>query len=139
MQVKINQLLEILEQNEIISSVNKPIQVILLKINGKHFTTADMNCAYNQMPQDEKSRRLTQFVFGNHQYELNRIFYGIFIPPAAFSAFMSKNFRRLILNKNAITYLDEIFMQSHTQDEKFTVLEKYHQILLQENMKAAPD
>ena len=30
-------------------------------------------------------------------------------------------------------------MQSQTKDEKFTVLEKNHQISLQENMKAAPD
>ena len=30
-------------------------------------------------------------------------------------------------------------MQSQTKGEVFTVLEKYHQILLQENMKAAPD
>ena len=30
-----------------------------------------MNSAYNQMPLDEQSRRLTQFVIGNQQYELN--------------------------------------------------------------------
>ena len=30
-------------------------------------------------------------------------------------------------------------MQSQTKDEMFTVLEKYHQILQNENMKAAPD
>ena len=30
-------------------------------------------------------------------------------------------------------------MQSQTKDEIFIVLEKYHQRLLQENMKAAPD
>ena len=65
-----------------------------------------MNSAYNQMPLDEQSRRLTQFVIGNQQYELNRLFYGISIGPAAFSAFMSKIFRPLILMKNAITYLD---------------------------------
>ena len=47
----------------------EPIQVILTKINGKYFTTADMNSAYNQMPLDEQSRRLTQFVIGNQQYE----------------------------------------------------------------------
>ena len=52
---------------------------------------------------------------------------------------MSKVFRPLILNKNAITYLDDVFMQSQTKDEMFIVLEKYHQILLQENLKAAPD
>ena len=52
-----------------------------------------MNSAYNQMPLDEKSRRSTQFVIGNQQYEFNRFFYGISIGPAAFSAFMSKIFR----------------------------------------------
>ena len=55
----------------------EPIQVILTKINGKNFTTADMNSAYNQVPLDEQSRRLTQFVFENQQYEINRLFYGI--------------------------------------------------------------
>ena len=156
---KVNRLLNILEQYEIISQVNKeeqpkgntfinpviilakgeslkiildarylnslideskynwpiePIQVILTKINGTYFTTADMNSAYNQMPLDEQSRRLTQFVIGSQQYEFNRLFYGISIGPAAFSAFMSKIFRPLILKKNAITYLDDVFMQSQT-------------------------
>ena len=112
LQDKVNRLLDILEQYEIISPVNKkeqpkgnsfinpviilakgkslkivldarylnslidetkcnwpiePIQVILTKINGKYFTTAEMNSAYNQMPLDEQSRRLTQFVIGNQQ------------------------------------------------------------------------
>ena len=48
----------------------EPIQVILTKINGKYFTTADMNSAYNQMPLDKKSRRLTQFVIGNQNMNL---------------------------------------------------------------------
>ena len=119
LQDKVNRLLEIIEQYEIITPVNKkekpknhtfinlviilakgeslkivldarylnsligeskcnwpiePIQVILTKINGKHFTTADMNSAYNQMPLDEQSRRLTHFVVGNQQYEFNRLF-----------------------------------------------------------------
>ena len=117
----------------------EPIQVILTKINGKYFTTADMNSAYNQMPLDEQSRRLTQFVIGNQQYEFNCLFYGISIGPAAFSAFMSKIFRPLILKKKAITYLDDVFMQSQTKEEMFTVLEHYHKILQNENLKAAPD
>ena len=91
------------------------------------------------MPLNEQSRRLTQFVIGNQQYEFNRLFYGISIGPAAFSAFMSETFRPLILEKKAITYLDDVFMQSETKDEMFTVLEKYHQILKNKNMKAAPD
>ena len=102
----------------------EPIQVILTKTTGKYFTTADMNTAYNQMPLDEQSRRLTQFLIGNQQYEFNRLFYGNSIGPAALSALMSKIFRPLILNKNAITYLDEVCMQSQTKDELFFVLEK---------------
>ena len=116
----------------------EPIQVILTKIINKFFTTADTNSAYNQMPLDEQSRRLTQFVIRNHQYEFNRLFYGISIGPAAFSAFLSKIFRPLILKKNAITYLDDVFMQSKTSDEMFIILEKNHQILKNENMKAVP-
>ena len=107
----------------------EPIQVILTKITGKSFTTAGMNSAYNQMPLDEQSRRLTQFVIGNQQYEFNRLFYGISIGPVAFSAFMSKIFRPIILKKKAITYLDDVFMQSQTKEEMFTVLEHYHSIL----------
>ena len=45
-----------------------------------------MNSAYNQMPLDEQSRRLANFVIGNQQYDFNRLFYGIFIRPEAFSA-----------------------------------------------------
>ena len=181
---KVNRLLNILEQYEIISPVNKeeqpkgntfinpviilakgeslkivldsrylnslideskcnwpiePIQVILTKINGKYFTIAIMNRAYNQKPLDEQSGRLTQFVIGNKQYEFNRLFYVISIGPAAFSAFMSKIFRPLILKKTAITYLVDVFMQSQTKDETFTVLEQYPKFLQNENLKAAPD
>ena len=91
------------------------------------------------MPLDKQSRRLTQFVFGNQQYEFNRLFYGISIGQAAFSAFMSKIFRPLILKKNAITYLDDVFMQSLMKEEMFTVLEQYHNILQNKNLKAASD
>ena len=52
---------------------------------------------------------------------------------------MSKIFRPQIINKNAIKYLDDVFMQSHTKDEIITVLEKYHQILIKEIMKTDPD
>ena len=81
------------------------------------------------MPLDKQSRCLTQCVIENQQYEFNLLFYGISIGPAAFSAFMSKIFRPLILKKNAITYLDDVFMQSKAKDEMCTVLEQYHKIL----------
>ena len=53
----------------------EPIQVILTKIKVKYFTTAEMSSAYNQMPLDKQSVRLTQFVIGNQQYEFDRLFY----------------------------------------------------------------
>ena len=52
---------------------------------------------------------------------------------------MSKIFKPLILKKLAITYLDDVLMQSQTKDEMFIILEQCHQILKNENMKAAPD
>ena len=94
-----------------------------------------MNSAHNQMPLDEQSRRLTQFVIGNQQYEFNRFFYGLSIGPAAFSVFMSKIFRPLILKKKAIIYLDDVFMQLQTKSETFINLEQFDQILKNENMK----
>ena len=134
MQDKVNRLLDILKQYQIISPVNKeeqpkekilinpviiqakreslkivldekyfnslideskcnwpiePIQAVCTKINRKYFRTADMNSAYNKMSLDKQLRSLTPFVIGNQQYELNRLFYGISIGPAAFSAFIS--------------------------------------------------
>ena len=97
-----------------------------------------MNSACNQTLLDEQSRRLTQLVIGNQQQKFNRLFYGISIRPVAISVIMSKNFRPLMVKKIAITYLDDVFMQSQIKQETFTVSEKYHQILLHENMKAAP-
>ena len=117
----------------------EPIQATPTKINGKTFTSADINSAYNRTPLDEQSQRLTQFVIGNQQYEFNRLFYGISIGTAAISALLSKIFGPTILKKNAITYLDDVFMQSQTKDEMITVLEKYHQILQNENIKAGPE
>ena len=45
----------------------------------------------------------------------------------------------MTLKKNAITYLDDVFMQSQTKDEMCTVSEQHDQTLKNENMKAAPD
>ena len=90
------------------------------------------------MPLDEKSGRLTQFVIGNQQCDFNRFFYGIFIGPSAFSAFMSKIFRPLILKKNTFTYLDDVLMQSQTKDEMFAVLKnitKYYRTKYESSLR----
>ena len=35
----------------------EPIQLVLTTIDGKYFTTAEINSVYNQIPLDEQSRR----------------------------------------------------------------------------------
>ena len=34
-----------------------------------------MNSAYNQSPLEKQSRRLTQFLIGNQQHEINRLYF----------------------------------------------------------------
>ena len=51
------------------------------------------------MPLAEQSRRLTQIVNGNHQYEIIRLFYGISVGQAVLSAFLSKIFLQLNFSK----------------------------------------
>ena len=52
---------------------------------------------------------------------------------------MSKIFRPLIIIKKGNHIFRQCFYAITNKDEMFTVLENYHQLLLQENMKAAPD
>ena len=77
----------------------EPIQAILTRIKGPNFSITDMNSAYNQMPLDKPSERLTHFVVAGLQYCFKRSFYGTSIDPAAFSSFMSSIFKPLIRKK----------------------------------------
>ena len=47
---------------------------------------------------DEQSQRLTQFVIGNQQYKIYRLFFGIFIGLAALPAFI------VMIKKNRIFF-----------------------------------
>ena len=91
------------------------------------------------MPLDAHSRRLTQFVIGNQQYEFNRLFYGISIGPAVFSAFMSKIFKTTYTPKTCNHILRRCFHAVTNERRNVIILEQYHQILKNENMKVAPD
>ena len=97
-----------------------------------------MNSAYNQMPLDKPSQRLTNFVIAGQQYCFKRLFYGISIDPAAFSFFMSNIFKPLIRKNKIITYLDDVFIQDTTTDTMLQTLTHYHTILEKKNLKAAP-
>ena len=73
-----------------------------------------MNSAYNQMPPDKPSQRLTNFVIVGQQYYFKRLFYGVSIKPAAFSSFMKSIFKPLIRKKRLSQNLDDIFIQDTT-------------------------
>ena len=103
----------------------EPIQIILTRINGHYYTFADMNSAYNQKPLDEHSCRLTQFVIGKQQLEIQRLLSGLSMRPAHFSAFIRTNFRPLIVSKNMNTYLT-MFSYNHKENEKN--VQSYRQI-----------
>ena len=90
------------------------------------------------MPLDEQSRRLTQFVIGNQQNEFNRLCYGISIGPAAFSAFMSKIFRPLILKKKANTYLDDVFFAITNQGRIVHSFSKISSDIITRKYKSSP-
>ena len=115
----------------------EPIQIMLTRIKEPIFSIADMNSAYNQMPLDKHSQRLTNFVIAGQQYCFKRLFYGISIGPAAFSSFMSSIFKPLIRKIKIIPYLDDDFIQDTTTDTILQTLNEYHTILANENFKTA--
>ena len=117
----------------------EPIQVILTRIKAPIFPIADMNSAYNQMPLDQPSQRLTNLVIAGQQYCFKRSVHFIASPgPAAFSSFMSSIFLPLIRKNKTITNLDDVFIQDTTTDSLLQTFDQYHHILQKENLKAAP-
>ena len=91
------------------------------------------------MPLDKPWQRLANFVIARQQYYFERLFYGIYIGPSAFSSFMSSIFKPLICKNKVITYLDDIFSQDITTNTMLQTLDQFHYILKNENLEAAPD
>ena len=119
---------------------NWPIEPVdsVIRINETIFTTADLNSAYNQIPLDAQSMRCTHFTIGNEQYCFKRLFYGISIGTAAFASLLTHLLYPLIRKGTVITYVDDIFIQTYSYEQKNETLIEFHKTLLKENLKAAP-
>ena len=52
---------------------------------------------------------------------------------------MSSIFKPLIRESKIITYIDDVFIQDTTTDTMLQILDKYHKILKNEDLKAAPN
>ena len=113
----------------------EPIRIILTRIKGPIFSLPDMNSAYNQMPLDKPSQRLTNFVIAGLQFCFKSLFYGTSISPAAFPSILSSIFKPLIRQNKIIKYLDEICIQDTTTDTMFQPL--VQKILERESLKAS--
>ena len=52
---------------------------------------------------------------------------------------MSSIFKPLIRKNKIITYLHDVFIQDTTTETILQILDQYHNVLKNENLKAAPD
>ena len=52
---------------------------------------------------------------------------------------MRSIFKPLIRKNNVITYLDDVFIQDTITDAMLQTFDQYHNILQNENLKAAPN
>ena len=116
----------------------EPVQMIMIRINGKYFTASDLSCAYHQVPLSPETQKLTSFVIGGKQYTYQVGLNGLCGLPRWFSRMMAINFEPLI-KKKTLTYLDDNLLQSHTKAELFTTIHEYHQLLRKGGLEAAPD
>ena len=112
--------------------------MIKTRVNGKVFSVSDLSCACHQISFRPETRKLTSFIIGGKQYAYTRRFYGLCGLPSSFSWLMTIHFDPLIKKKQAITYIDDIIMQSQTQNGTFMVINEYHTLLRRAGLKAAP-
>ena len=117
----------------------EPVQMIMIRVNGKVFSVSINSCAYHQVPLSPETQKLTRFIIGGKQYTYTRGFYGLCGLPNFFSRLMAIHFHPLIKKKQAITYINETIMQSQNKNEMFTVISEYHTLLRKAGLKAAPD
>ena len=98
------------------------VQMIMTRVNGKFFAVSDLSRAYHQVPLSSETQKLTNFIIGGRQYTFTLGFYGLCGLPNFFSRLMTIHFDPLVRKKQAITYIDDIIMQSQTRGEMFTII-----------------
>jgi len=116
----------------------EPLEMLLTRIKGKWFTTADMAYAYAQTPLTEATQRLCGFVTGGTGWNFRVGFYGVAGLPSFFSRVMTFFFEPMIKTNTAITYIDDVLLQTETKEEMFKAIQQFHQVLHKNNIKADP-
>ena len=103
----------------------EPIQMIIIRINGKYHTASELSCNYHQVPQSPETQKLTRFAVGGKQNTYEVGFIELCGLPHWFSRKMAVNFKPLIKKEEAITYLDDSLLQFQTKEEMFTIFHEY--------------
>ena len=113
--------------------------MVLTRLDGVYYTTSDLASAYNQVPLSEDTKKLTSFVVGGKQYMFKRGFYSLCGLPKFFSRIMTIHFAEMIARKQAITYIDDVILQTGTKKDMWKNLESYFQCLRSSGMKTSPN
>lgn len=104
-------------------------QLDLLSGN-KFYTTLDLASGYYQVPVKEADKHKTGFVTPDGHYEFNRMPFGLANAPATFQRIMNQVLGQLRY-KEALAYLDDVIMPSHTFDDGMKHLENVLELFAQ--------
>lgn len=99
----------------------KPSDLMACLTGGKSFTKLDLTSAYQQIPLDAESRKLTTITTHQGLYEFTRLPFGIASAPAIFQREMDKILRGI---PHVICYLDDILITGETDAEHLKNLEE---------------
>ena len=117
----------------------EPVQMLLTRLDGAYSFTSDLALAYNQVSLSADTKKLTSFVVGGKQYMFERGFYGLCGLPNFFSRIMTIHFAEMIAKKQAITFIDDVILQTKIKAEMWENLESYFKCLRPSGLKTAPN
>ena len=98
----------------------QPVQMNMIRVNGKFFSVSDLSCAYHPVTLSFETQKFTSSIIGGRQNSFTRGFCGLCGLPNFFSRLMTIHFDPLIKKKQAFTNIDDTIMQSQARGEMFT-------------------
>ena len=115
-----------------------PVQVLILRTNGKFFSTRDHSTAYHQFVLTPETQKLVHFFVRNEQYKNKRGFWGLKALPGFFTRRMTVPSAQLVKRNEIITYIVDVVVQAENKPQMFERLRNFHEALRNFQPKAAP-
>ena len=114
-----------------------PVQVLILAINGKNFSTTVLSTGYHQVARTPEKQKLVHFVVGKDYYKHKRGFYGLKALPVFFNqnvTILSAPIRR----NEVLTYYDDASVQVEDEPQVLEQIRIFHQALRNSKFKVVP-